>query len=61
MGVGYSLYFRLAKYYGLLLFSIFLLSGSAWYFISTTHCEKRCLRLFGLLVLNLDALAERKN
>ena len=38
-GVGYPLYYKLAKYFMLILLGIFFVSGSAMYFLMTLQCD----------------------
>ena len=51
LGSGYSLFFKLSKYVGLILAIIFLVSGSGYYFLAGTFCkgeDSACGSFFGI-------------
>jgi len=59
-GVGYPLYYKIAKYFMLILLGIFFISGSAMYFLMTLQCDaqSQCLSLFGIPVINISIMEE---
>jgi hypothetical protein len=62
MGVGYPLYYKITKYFFLILLGIFFISGGAMYFLMTFHCSssEKCLTLFGIPIVDIS-IAEQHN
>lgn len=62
MGVGYPLYYKVAKYFMAIMVVIFFISGSAMYFLMTLKCQvdSPCYTLFGIPIINIS-VAERTN
>lgn len=52
-GSGYPLYFKLTKYYALIILIVFLLSGSLTYLLNDMMCESKCVYFFGIKVFDL--------
>lgn len=62
LGIGYPLYYKIAKYFIVIMIGIFFISGSAIYFLMTLKCElhNTCLTLFGIPIINIS-IAEQDN
>lgn len=62
LGVGYALYFKVAKYFMAIMVVIFFVSGSAIYFLMVLRCDvdSACYTLFGIPIINIS-VAERTN
>ena len=60
LGVGYPLYYKLSKYFMLILLGIFFISGGAILFLMTLQCEEsqNCLTLLGIPLVNTDIMRE---
>jgi hypothetical protein len=60
LGVGYPLYYKLSRYFFLILLGIFFISGSAMYFLMTLRCEgnQTCLTIFGIPVINTSMMEQ---
>jgi hypothetical protein len=56
LGVGYPLYYKLAKYFIGIIVGIFFVSGSAIYFMMTLECSNNgaCYTLFGFPIINIS-------
>lgn len=54
LGVGYPLFYKLARYFGLIIVLIFMISGSGYYFLVTLNCTKECVYFFGIPIINLE-------
>jgi hypothetical protein len=62
LGVGYPLYYKLAKYFLAIMVGIFFVSGSAIYFMMALECSTQgtCYTLFGFPIVNIS-VAEQTN
>jgi len=56
LGVGFPLYFRLIKYFCVLILVIFIFGGSFLHLILDFQCGKRCIDFLGFRVLDLDRI-----
>jgi hypothetical protein len=60
LGVGYPLYYKIAKYFLMILLGIFFISGSAIYFLMSLKCqnEATCLTFFGVPIINISIMEQ---
>lgn len=56
--MGYPLYYKLTRYFGILIFMIFMISGSGFYFLVTLSCTDNCIYFFGIPIINLEISGE---
>lgn len=56
--MGYSLYYKLARYIAYMVMFVFFVSGSGLYFLLTAKCrqEDGCVKFLGMNVVNVDPL-----
>lgn len=52
------MYFKLARYFALIIFLIFVVSGSGYYLLVTLKCVSDCVYFFGIPIINLEISAE---
>ncbi len=60
LGVGYPLYYKITKYFLMILLGIFFISGSAIYFLMTMQCSSptSCLTIFGFPIINISIMEQ---
>jgi len=60
LGVGYPLYYKITKYFFMILLGIFFISGSAMYFLMTLQCQASttCLTIFGVPIINISIMEQ---
>ena len=54
LGVGYPLFYKLTRYFAVIIGMIFLISGSGFYFLVTLDCKSECVRFLGIPIINLE-------
>jgi hypothetical protein len=58
LGIGYPLFYKLTRYFGMVIFIIFIISGSGFYFLVTLNCVENCVYFFGIPIINLEMSGE---
>ena len=54
MGIGYPLYFKLAKYITAMVILVFVVSGSGLSYLLTVDCKDKCLSFFGFTIIDFE-------
>lgn len=54
LGVGYPLYFKLAKYITAMVILVFVASGSGLSYLLTVDCKDKCLSWFGFTIIDFE-------
>jgi hypothetical protein len=52
IGIGYTLFFILYKYFAIILLFVFFVSGGAFFFIVNIECESSCVKFFGIPIMS---------
>ena len=57
-GIGYPLYYKISKYFILVLLGIFVVSGSAMVFLMSLRCDSSnsCISLLGIPIINISIM-----
>ena len=58
MGIGYPLYFKLAKYITAMVILVFVVSGSGLSYLLTVDCKDKCLSFFGFTIIDFEIESE---
>lgn len=61
LGLGYPLFFKLTRYFSMIISMIFLISGSGFYFLVTLQCREKCIRFLGIPIINLEMSGEQSS
>ena len=58
LGLGYPLFYKLTRYFAMIIGMIFLISGSGFYFLVTLNCTSECIYFIGIPIINLEISGE---
>jgi hypothetical protein len=58
LGIGYPLYFKLAKYITAMVILVFVVSGSGLSYLLTVDCKDKCLSFFGFTIIDFEIESE---
>ena len=54
LGVGYALFYKLARHSAIVLGMILLICGSGFYFLISSNCKSNCIYFLGITIINLE-------